>query len=570
LKKGDVFVHADVEGAVSLVVKNKPGTPDAPIPPGTLSQAGALAVATSSAWDSKALMGAWWVSADQVSKTTTTGDYLATGGFVVRGKKNLLPPAQLILGFAVMFQISEASIANHVRHRLEEEPVTIITGEEVSPPLGDLSALEPEGTEAVKVDVIPGGSSDGVASYVEDRRSEDGPGGESADPFLNDEKTPSMESQDGAEIPGSDVDKGYNISKKTEADEGYHGESSESEEHDVLPVWQSNAPNPRTVKHTSARERRLLKKGKAKDLLEPNNTPLPEPSVEMNEIEILPSHSSTPAQSTSSMAPQTAYPNVRGKRGKNKKLASKYKHQDEEDRRLALTLLGSASKPEKSVTSTKTKADREAELEAQRQRRRAQHERAAQAERQRQDALQNQDKPKAEAAGGDGDGNDDTEDLGPADLNCLPSLVGTPVPGDEILAAIPVCAPWSALGLYKYRAKLQPGTVKKGKAVREILGKWISDASVSASGRPRAKQAEVADDENDAQDAGEVEKLARVELELIKGWNTAEVVNTIPVGGVRILTGGGGGSESGGKGKVGVGVKGGGGKAGKKENKKRR
>ena len=119
LKKGDIYVHADLQGASSVIVKNNPKTPDAPIPPSTLSQAGALTVCTSSAWDSKAVMGAWWVEADQVSKTAPTGEYLTTGGFIIRGHKNLLPPSQLLLGFGVMWLISEESRANHGKHRLE-------------------------------------------------------------------------------------------------------------------------------------------------------------------------------------------------------------------------------------------------------------------------------------------------------------------------------------------------------------------------------------------------------------------------------------------------------------------
>jgi predicted ribosome quality control (RQC) complex YloA/Tae2 family protein len=125
LKKGDVYLHADLHGASSVVVRNNPKTPDAPIPPSTLSQAGTLAVASSNAWDSKAGMSAWWVNADQVSKSAPTGEFLPTGSLMVRGKKNFLPPAQLLLGFGVMFQISEESKARHVKHRIHEEIASV-------------------------------------------------------------------------------------------------------------------------------------------------------------------------------------------------------------------------------------------------------------------------------------------------------------------------------------------------------------------------------------------------------------------------------------------------------------
>ena len=68
LRKGDVYLHADLHGAATVVVRNNSKTPDAPIPPSTLSQAGTLTVASSSAWDSKAGMSAWWVNADQVDR----------------------------------------------------------------------------------------------------------------------------------------------------------------------------------------------------------------------------------------------------------------------------------------------------------------------------------------------------------------------------------------------------------------------------------------------------------------------------------------------------------------------
>ena len=41
------------------------------------------------------VMSAWWVESHQVSKTATTGEYLTVGSFMVRGKKNFLPPVQL-------------------------------------------------------------------------------------------------------------------------------------------------------------------------------------------------------------------------------------------------------------------------------------------------------------------------------------------------------------------------------------------------------------------------------------------------------------------------------------------
>ena len=40
----------------------------------------------------------------QVSKSAPTGEYLTTGSFMIRGKKNYLPPSHLILGFGILFK----------------------------------------------------------------------------------------------------------------------------------------------------------------------------------------------------------------------------------------------------------------------------------------------------------------------------------------------------------------------------------------------------------------------------------------------------------------------------------
>lgn len=46
---------------------------------------------------------------EQVSKTPPAGLYLPTGSFMVRGKKNYLPPADLLYGFGFLFFVSEES-----------------------------------------------------------------------------------------------------------------------------------------------------------------------------------------------------------------------------------------------------------------------------------------------------------------------------------------------------------------------------------------------------------------------------------------------------------------------------
>jgi hypothetical protein len=101
--KGDVYVHAELHGASSTVIRNN--DPSKPIPPITLQQAGCACVCRSRAWDQKVVTSAYWVHHHQVSKAAPTGEYLPTGSFMIRGRKNYLPPQPLVFGFGFMFKV---------------------------------------------------------------------------------------------------------------------------------------------------------------------------------------------------------------------------------------------------------------------------------------------------------------------------------------------------------------------------------------------------------------------------------------------------------------------------------
>ena len=111
---GDVYVHADLHGATSVIIKNPTGQP---VPPKTLNEAGCMAVSYSAAWEARIVTSAWWVHHSQVSKTAPSGEYLTTGSFMIRGKKNFLPPCYLMMGFGFLFKLDETSIENHLNER---------------------------------------------------------------------------------------------------------------------------------------------------------------------------------------------------------------------------------------------------------------------------------------------------------------------------------------------------------------------------------------------------------------------------------------------------------------------
>jgi predicted ribosome quality control (RQC) complex YloA/Tae2 family protein len=479
LKKGDVYVHADIHGAASVVIRNNPKTPDSPIPPSTLSQAGSLAVACSSAWDSKAGMSAWWVNADQVSKSAPTGEFLPAGSFMVRGKKNFLPPAVLLLGFGVVFKISEESKARHVKYRIQD----------------DDSAAGPSVEQSTVGSVV--GEEQEAPEMDEDQRSMTDENDESD---VEEEQTPSNPLQ---------------IQQQSEQIDSEHEDEPPAERISKLQVEDTSAPPQ-------------------------------EPEYQDNESEPdsdddsqIPRSSGIQTPSHQAAARKGPAPAKRGKRGKAKKIATKYKDQDEEDRLAAQQLIGAAAGLEKARAEAEAKAAREAELAFQKERRRAQHQRTqketAEHEEIRRVMLE--------------EGQEVLDEGEEEKMTSFEALVGMPLKGDEILEAIPVCAPWAAMAKFKYKAKLQPGAQKKGKAIKEILGKWVADTGA------KGKVDETSTDS---------ERMWPREVELLRGWKVEEITNTVPVGKVRVMMAGGSAGAAAGKGQQNKG-KGGSGKGSKKQ-----
>ncbi len=84
LKDGDLYAHADVHGAPSVVVKD-----GAKASSEELREACLFALAQSKAWIANmAEGGAFWTYPDQVSKTPNPGEFVPRGAFIIRGKRN--------------------------------------------------------------------------------------------------------------------------------------------------------------------------------------------------------------------------------------------------------------------------------------------------------------------------------------------------------------------------------------------------------------------------------------------------------------------------------------------------
>jgi predicted ribosome quality control (RQC) complex YloA/Tae2 family protein len=101
LDNNDIYVHSDVHGSGSCIIKNNSNT----LPhPSTIEEACSFVICHTKCWNSGSPDNAWWVYANQVSKTAPSGEYISTGGFMIRGKKNYIKNIKLELGFGILFK----------------------------------------------------------------------------------------------------------------------------------------------------------------------------------------------------------------------------------------------------------------------------------------------------------------------------------------------------------------------------------------------------------------------------------------------------------------------------------
>ncbi|KAJ2371740.1 hypothetical protein GGI05_007766, partial [Coemansia sp. RSA 2603] len=211
----------------------------------------------------------------------------------------------------------------------------------------------------------------------------------------------------------------------------------------------------------------------------------------------------------------------RGRKGKMRKMKEKYADQDEEDRALRMALLGAGGKRDidealdqsmpilSGSIDTSDKEPTPAPLPLQPSSIENETDIVANVARMELSELP--------AVGNDADADEDVEDAQDVSvdqhLDALDKLTGAPLPGDNLSSAIPVCAPYSALASYKYRVKLVPGTMKKGKACK--MAQTVTLAAADGN-RPRSTY---------SADPAEAERL---ELELILANREKELMRVVP------------------------------------------
>ena len=99
LDNNDVYMHADIYGASSVVVKLQGNELNNQL----IKESAIFSASFSSAWKNNyGNQDVYWVHPDQVSKTTKSGEYTSKGSFIINGKKNYIRKANLQIAIGIV------------------------------------------------------------------------------------------------------------------------------------------------------------------------------------------------------------------------------------------------------------------------------------------------------------------------------------------------------------------------------------------------------------------------------------------------------------------------------------
>ncbi len=335
LRPGDAYLHADVHGAPTCILRAKRrrtakgATEVLPLSDQALRDAGNFAICRSSAWGSRMVTSAWWVESHQVSKTAPTGEYLTVGSFMIRGKKNFLPPVQLEMGLGVLFRLGDdASVVRHANDRRDHALMALEQCDEIIDELKFGQEQNPD----------PARSTKRTKSTMQAN------GNESED--IKDNVMASF-------LKAGTKEKKQNKASINSVLEAV--DTNENTKYDSPPLHsddtKKDAANEEQIvskpkkKGLSAKERKLIKKYGSLEAAEEALA-----KIRQEEEEARKKKEALKAQNEKAKVEETESShgnNVRGKKSKMKKMAKKYADQDDEDRELALVALQGGSKKKK-------------------------------------------------------------------------------------------------------------------------------------------------------------------------------------------------------------------------------
>lgn len=337
LRPGDAYLHADVHGAASCILRakrrrrnNGNGTDVLPLSAQALRETGNFTICRSSAWTSRMVTSSWWVESHQVSKTAPTGEYLSVGSFMIRGKKNFLPPTPLEMGLAVLFRLGDDD--SILRHKNERRDFALLEDQEE---IDDF---------ALKNDDVSG--EDARATYPKSKTDNDcmeevnafGDEGRATDHHLK-VTVPVKQTSVALNDPvTAELIAEHRLSEGSDEERinGSGGSAGKSNKATDRCPESGATQLQRTKRGYSARDRRLIKKygslEEAKIVQGSSVVPEEGDHKPVNEVSI------TSATLTVPTAPK------RGKKAKLKRVVRKYGDQDDEDRELAMLALQGGEK----------------------------------------------------------------------------------------------------------------------------------------------------------------------------------------------------------------------------------
>ena len=523
LKKDDIYVHADIAGAATCVIKNKinnkenkesSGEGGIIPPPNTLLQAGIMSVCHSNAWNNKVITSAYWVYADQVSKTAPSGEYLTTGSFMIRGKKNFLPPSPLIMGFGFLFKLHESSLVNHLGERTKSS----LIADDLLDDSSDTNSItfDDNDIDNDELDLDNNNNnnnnSNSLASSVDSLRS------------FGFGIQQTLTANDLTNIKTTNNNTNTTTTNKYAYDEP---EVEDNNEDDNKKIEVQSKPR------ISAKQKKLMKKKQSKnennnnetDDNNSNNNENSENRIESEEETVNKkkeensekdnnndNNNNNNNKESNKGNKQVVIP--RGKKNKMKKMKEKYGEQDEEERTIKMAILGSkpANKDKDNKSKTQNNKDKNNNKDKEKNKDKnnsgKQPKKETKTEKEEKTINTNDEKQvKEDLEGTEGtEGNATTavttkgraeqrkkeaeeikklmeeeniqEDVETDKLDELDSLTGIPLPDDVLLFAIPVCGPYNSMSNYKYKVKLTPGNLRRGKGKIKYIYIHINDNEV--------------------------------------------------------------------------------------------
>ncbi len=154
LDERDLYLHADIHGAPSVILKNKNGIGEK-----SIEEAAQFAWCMSRAWNAQFGNGAvFYVTKSQVSKTPESGEYLAKGAWIIRGRKNFITHLELKLAIGFQNYENRQYLVSAPPSAIKGSKIILIPGSEKEEIAGKISDFFKVDKESVYPILPPGGS----------------------------------------------------------------------------------------------------------------------------------------------------------------------------------------------------------------------------------------------------------------------------------------------------------------------------------------------------------------------------------------------------------------------------